>query len=79
VDFSLSKIWKLNERLKMQFRGEVFNIFNHTNFDYFTLNTDLGSPTDVGLARFTPDVGNSNPVIGSGGSRHIQLGFKLVW
>jgi hypothetical protein len=79
VDFSLSKIWKLNERVKMQFRGEVFNIFNHSNFDYFTLNTDLSSPFDVGLARFTPDVGNSNPVIGSGGSRHIQLGFKVIW
>ena len=70
---------KLNEHVEMQFRGEVFNIFNHSNFDNFTMNTDLSSPTIVGLVRFTPDVGNSNPVIGSGGSRHIQLGFKVVW
>lgn len=78
-DFSLSKIWKLNERVKMQFRGELFNILNHSNFDVFTMNTDLSSPSSVGLVVFTPDVASSNPVIGSGGSRHIQLGAKIIW
>jgi len=78
-DFSLSKIWKLNERIRMQFRGEFFNILNHANFDVFTMNTDLSSPYSVGLVIFTPDVASSNPVIGSGGSRHIQLGAKIIW
>ena len=78
-DFSLAKVWKLNERVKLQFRGEVFNILNHTNFDVFTMNTDLSSPSSVGLVIFTPDVASSNPVIGSGGSRHIQLGAKIIW
>ena len=27
----------------------------------------------------TPDVANGNPLIGSGGSRDIQLGFKLTF
>jgi hypothetical protein len=78
-DFSLAKVWKLNERVKLQFRGEVFNILNHANFDVFTMNTDLSSPSSVGLVIFTPDVASSNPVIGSGGSRHIQLGAKIIW
>ena len=79
-DFSVSKVWKLNDRLKMQFRGEVFNILNHPNFDDFTLNTDVGVPAAVGTASFTPDLGAaSNPVLGSGGSRHIQLGAKVIW
>jgi hypothetical protein len=78
-DFSLSKIWKLNEHVNLQFRGEVFNILNHSNFDVFTMNTDLSSPSSVGLVIFTPDVAASNPVIGSGGSRHIQLGAKIIW
>ena len=43
------------------------------------LNTDLSSPLNLGLARFTPDAAASNPVIGSGGSRHIQVGAKLIW
>jgi hypothetical protein len=78
-DFSLAKVWKLNERVRLQFRGEVFNILNHANFDVFTMNTDLSSPSSAGLVIFTPDVASSNPVIGSGGSRHIQLGAKIIW
>jgi len=79
-DFSLSKAWKLSDRFKLQLRGEVFNILNHTNFDVFTMNTDLGVfPANAGLVNYTPDVAAANPVIGSGGSRHIQLGVKVVW
>ncbi len=31
-DMGLYKDFRLNERAKIQFRGEFFNIFNHTNF-----------------------------------------------
>jgi len=79
LDFSVSKIWKLNERVKLQFRSEFFNILNHANFDVFTMNTDLGVTNNVGTVVFTPDVAASNPVIGSGGSRHVQLGAKIIW
>jgi hypothetical protein len=79
-DFSISKIWKLNERIRMQLRGEFFNILNHPNFDVFSMNTDLSVPSSVGTAVFTPDLGlASNPVLGTGGSRHIQLGAKFIW
>ena len=30
-DVSLARVIKINEALKFQFRGEVFNVFNHTN------------------------------------------------
>jgi hypothetical protein len=79
-DFSVSKIWKFSERVKMQLRGEFFNILNHPNFDVFSLNNDLSAQDSVGTARFTPDLGSaSNPVLGSGGSRHIQIGAKIIW
>jgi Carboxypeptidase regulatory-like domain/TonB dependent receptor-like, beta-barrel len=79
-DFSISKTWKFNERVHMQFRGEFFNILNHPNFDVFSMNTDLSVPGSVGTAIFTPDLGvASNPVLGTGGSRHIQLGAKIIW
>ena len=32
IDFSVDKNWKLTERLKMQFRLDFFNLFNHANF-----------------------------------------------
>ncbi len=78
-DFSLSKMFRVRENVRLQLRGEFFNILNHPNFDVLTMNTDLSVPTTVGTVIFTPDEGESNPVIGSGGSRHIQLGAKVIW
>jgi hypothetical protein len=77
-DGSLGKVWNLSERLRLQFRGEVFNVLNHPIFSLGSIRKNLGS-TNLGYARGTPDVWASNPVIGSGGSRHIQLGLKLLW
>lgn len=79
-DFSVSKMFKLSDRFSLQFRGEFFNILNHPNFDVFSLDNDLSSSSNAGLVTFTPDLGSaSNPVLGSGGSRHIQLGAKFSW
>ena len=40
-DMGLYKDFRFNERAKIQFRSEFFNIFNHTNFS--GLSTSLGS------------------------------------
>jgi hypothetical protein len=64
-------------------RGEFFNVLNHPNFA--GVDTDLSDGfsssgfNTVGQAFFTPDIAASNPVVGSGGSRHIQLGAKVIW
>jgi hypothetical protein len=81
-DFSVAKMWKFGERFSAQFRAEFFNILNHPN-----LANPFGgqngwahndpSTQSFGCACATPDVAASNPVIGSGGSRAIQLGLKL--
>ncbi len=76
-DMSLGKTFRISERFQFQVRGEVFNIFNHANFAGLTL--DLSSATNVAIPQYTPDVASSNPVVGSGGSRHIQLGAKIIW
>ena len=77
-DSSIGKVWALSERLKLQFRGEVFNVINHPDFASGCMTHDLYS-THTGRTLYTPDECASNPVIGSGGSRHIQLGLKLLW
>jgi len=33
VDLGISKITPVNERFGVEFRAEIFNLFNHTNFD----------------------------------------------
>ena len=83
-DFSVAKNWQLGERLHAQFRAEFFNIFNHPNFanpyggqNGFGLNDPSAQPFGCGCA--TPDVAAANPVIGSGGSRAVQLGLKFTF
>jgi hypothetical protein len=78
-DASVSKVWKFTERLSLQLRGEVFNVANHPNFANSSIGSELGDPGSLGRANATPDVYVANPVVGSGGSRHIQLGAKLIW
>jgi len=83
-DLSVAKNWKLGERFSTQFRAEFFNFLNHPNFanpfggqnGWAHNDPSTGS---FGCACATPDVAASNPVIGSGGSRAIQLGLKLMF
>jgi hypothetical protein len=70
---------RLTERFRLQVRGEMFNVANHANFAVGSVGNDLTSPDSLGRANATPDVQAANPVIGSGGSRHIQLGAKIIW
>ena len=82
VDLSISKLWRFNERFSAQFRAEFFNLFNRANFSTPAPNsasTDpSGGPTaGFGYAQSTPDT--ANPVLGSGGPRHIQFGLKLTF
>lgn len=85
-DFSVSKSTRLGEHVTLQLRAEFFNILNHPNFSgidgelasgFCNSASDCGS--NAGLAELTPDLEASNPVLGSGGSRHIQLGAKFIW
>jgi hypothetical protein len=84
VDFSVAKNFHFGERLRAQFRAEFFNIFNHPNLanpyggqNGFGFNDPSVQPFGCGCA--TPDVAAANPVIGSGGSRAVQLGLKLIF
>ena len=76
-DFSVIKTFKWRERLSLEARAEFFDILNHPNFA--GVDTDLADETTVGLAFYTTDIGASNPVVGSGGARHIQFGLKFIW
>jgi hypothetical protein len=84
VDFSIAKNWHFTEQFRAQFRAEFFNIFNHPNLanpyggqNGFGFNDPSVQPFGCGCA--TPDVAAANPVIGSGGSRAVQLGLKLIF
>jgi hypothetical protein len=88
VDFAVSKDTQIFERLNLQLRAEFFNIFNHPNFALpnFFMNpafnsdgTSTGALPNQGLVTQTPDQAQTNPGLGGGGPRVIQLAAKFTF
>ncbi len=63
--------FKIGERFSLQFRGEFFNAFNHTNF-IGTASCSSGVCTNVDSSAFGQLLAAHNP-------RTIQLGLKLYF
>jgi hypothetical protein len=85
-DLSVVKDTRIKERLTAQFRAEFFNVLNHANFSNPNgpANAGFNDPSTGAAGNFgcscnTPDQSAPNPVLGTGGSRSIQLGLKLIW
>ena len=83
LDFSVSKRQKFTERSSGEFRAEVYNIANHPIFAQ--PSGAIGTSCTTAACGFqaipttTPDVAASNPVLGSGGPRRMQLGVKIIF
>jgi hypothetical protein len=87
-DLSITKAWTWRERFKAQFRAEFFNVLNHPNIsnpfggpggDNSFTDPSAAAGASFGFRPETPDVTSSNPILGSGGSRAIQLGLKIIF
>ncbi len=73
LDFSAAKKFFLSERFNLQFRAELFNLFNRANFN---------TPNPVIFAAAAPAA--ASPTAGvitatSTTSRQVQFGLKLLW
>jgi hypothetical protein len=76
VDFSIFKTIKLREKISLQLRGEIYNLFNTLNLSgpsTYVAGSGLGQVTS------TLDVGNGAPGIGTGAPRNVQLAAKIVF
>jgi Carboxypeptidase regulatory-like domain/TonB dependent receptor len=71
TDFSVTKNTKITEKLNLQFRSEMFDVFNHPNFGNPVLNTTSGSFGTIQSTRF--------PTGDFGSSRQIQFALKLLF
>jgi hypothetical protein len=78
VDFSLAKSSHIFERTTIQLRAEFFNILNHPNFALPNFFVDPGAPQQ-GLITQTPDQAQTNPGLGGGGPRVVQLALKVIF
>jgi len=65
VDFTLTKNIRFSERMRLQLRGEAFNLFNHTNFT--TFGTAASTLSTFGVINGTRD------------PRTLQFGIKFEY
>lgn len=84
MDLALRREFPIHERLKLQFRAEAFNVFNHPNFG--TINPSYCSPSagpGCTFGQATATLGNSLGGLSSlyqmGGRRSMQFALKLVF
>jgi hypothetical protein len=84
MDLAVRREFPIYERLKLQFRAEAFNLFNHPNFG--TINSTYCSPAagpgcTFGQAQATlaQSLGTLSPLYQMGGSRSMQFALKLVF
>lgn len=83
VDLTLRRQFKLRERLSLQARADLFNIFNHPNFappiNYLT-SPQFGQSTQMlGTSLGSGGQGGLSPLFQVGGPRSVQLAMKLLF
>jgi hypothetical protein len=75
IDPSAFKEIPITERFKAQFRVEVFNVLNWTNYANPTTTFNSGSFGTITNTRN----GSGAPGLGFGEPRNMQLALKLIW
>ncbi len=90
VDMSIFKNFPITERVKGQFRGEMYNLFNRVNYGKPSLSAgntaadlrygglNVSSSTSTGQVNSTVG-GTSAPGIAEGEPFNVQLALKLVF
>jgi hypothetical protein len=78
MDSAVRREFPIYENLKLQFRAEAFNIFNHPNFG--TVNPNFGQNT---FGQATSTLANSlgilNALYQQGGPRSMQFAVKFIF
>ena len=81
-DLAIQRSFKISDRLKLQFRAEAFNLYNHPNFG--TFQTDLtagnfGEATAMLNSALSSggSAGKLSPLYAVGGPRSLQFALRL--
>lgn len=80
VDLAVRRDFPLYERLKLQLRGEAFNVFNHPNFGRINPYYCAAGPSCTfgqATATLASSLGVLSPQYQTGGPRSLQLALKL--
>jgi hypothetical protein len=84
IDLVLAKQFKITERVNLQFRGELYNAFNHHNLYLLTANgavDTMASLTDQYGNPIAPQIQAKRGGYGDANDerRNVQFGLKLIF
>jgi hypothetical protein len=89
MNFAVRREFQIFENLKLQFRAEAFNIFNHSNFGsistgdftgFCSPKTSPGCNFGLATATLANSLGNTlSSIYQTGGPRSMQFALKLVF
>jgi hypothetical protein len=78
MDLAVRRDFPIHERLKLQFRAEAFNIFNHPNFG--TIDPQFGSPTfGQAISTLNASLGGLSSLYQTGGPRSMQFSLRVAF
>ena len=83
-DLAVLKNTRIRENLNLELRGELFNLFNHTNLGFPNLVAIQGAPATPVNITALPFIVGYNPAAGTfnntnGTSRQAQFAIKLLF
>jgi hypothetical protein len=84
LDLSINKNWRFKEKYGLQFRAEMFNAFNHTNFVGFNANLQFDGVSVLSNGQPNPNFGRSTnssfgTLTAAQAPREIQFGLKFTF
>ena len=84
TDLALYKNVQVNQRMKVQFRWDIFNLFNNKNFLFAGLNTTMNASAVTLNAAGTAIENTTIPASFGQATRtrdprQMQFGLKILW
>jgi hypothetical protein len=76
-DITLSKNWYPGDKLRVQFRADFINAFNHTQLD--PVNIQNVCTVAVAATSCAASTGSFGQITGTRAPREIELGLKFYW
>jgi hypothetical protein len=79
TDLSVSKNWNFNGTQRVQFRADLINAFNHTQWLADPNVAGLDNTCNISLTTCNPANDTFGQILNSRAPREIQLGLKFYW
>jgi hypothetical protein len=79
TDLSVSKNWAFSGTMRFQFRADMINAFNHTQWLGDAVANGLDNTCTMSLTTCNPPNDTFGQILNTRAPREIQLGFKFYW